>query len=81
MWQNDVHGLLQVTVGDADPGWVSRGKVFQVLGVGVRELSLYLQVSGSCVYTRSGDVKRWVWVVQSLADSLNANRPMSLFLG
>lgn len=51
MWQSDVHGLLQVTVGDADPGWVSRGNVFHVLGVGVRELSLYLQVSGQlCVY-------------------------------
>lgn len=43
-------GLPQVTVGDADPGWVSRGKAFQVPGVGVRELSLYLQVSGQlCV--------------------------------
>lgn len=51
MWQNDVHGLLQVIVGDADPGWVSRGKAFHVRGVGVRELSLYLQVSGQlCVY-------------------------------
>lgn len=53
--EDDAHGQLQVTVGDADPGWGSMGKGFYVPGVGVRELSLYLQVSGQlCIYRICG---------------------------